>query len=108
MADGGCVFVPPFFAGGLKVSTLRRLWDGMGWDDGDDAWRYQVISTTTTYFFFATVSLFFSSFYPFLLLLLLLHSGVSGTGTGTGSGYGMEWNGMSSGSGNGVFLDNWY
>jgi hypothetical protein len=99
MADGGCVFVPPFFAGGLKVSTLRRLWDGMGWDDGDDAWRYQVISTTTTYF---SLLLFLS----FSLLLLLLNSGVHGTGTG--SGYGMEWNGMSSGSGNGVFLDNWY
>jgi hypothetical protein len=63
MADGGCVFVPPFFAGGLKVSTLRRLWDGMGWDDGDDAWRYQVISTTTTYFFFC---------YCFSLFLLFL------------------------------------
>jgi hypothetical protein len=63
--DGGwraCICVPFFFAG-VKGNRLSGVYGmGWGWDDGEDAWRYQGSSTTTTTttitYFFATVSLF--------------------------------------------------
>jgi hypothetical protein len=63
----------------------------MGWDDGDDAWRFQVISTPTTYFsllpfiFFPPPSthLFFYYYYYYYTRAFL----------GLGLGRAMEWNG---------------
>jgi hypothetical protein len=83
MADGGRVFVSPFFCGGLKVSTLRRLWDGLGWR------RCMALSGYIHHhhhhlFFFATVSLFF----PFTTTTKL---GRSWDWDWVGLWNGMEW-----------------
>jgi hypothetical protein len=62
----------------------------MGWDDGEDAWRYQGISTTTTTYFSL---LPFLSFSPPSIYFLFYYYYYTRASLGLGLGRAMEWNG---------------